>query len=543
MFDDLKQRQTGFRPKERARLVTSVALLLALGGFLFGGKACVENQNVVKLPTAPAPAPKAPETRPLDMGPLAGLQATPAAPAAFDAAALDHVLREVAGGKVRREPDRVATPAEVVAADPREAVGKTFEVTGTVRSLDKEVFKSAANPAYDQLWAFALEGADGKKVVLVQPGLSSNFEGDKPGVASNAFGAPARLEDGDFIRARGVYVQRRTGGVGALTLDEPVPVLVGREYRLSFPSPDVRESLEAMSWQGVADRSLPETQSVEHEVPRQIVAWARLRGHDAIAADLRSGALPSSPWGRDEFQRFRTELEQDTDFSLPDPRTFTNGARGKVWSTTGIVGDYLKEDWGTIPSNLQGVDARWKLWLLSDFYGNALLLMDSPFPLSAFAGVRSTMELKDARQRVRVYGVFVQTYSYRLSGAARRPDRPGEISVPFFVVLHIEPIPDLQSTPLWENPFFLVWVSLAVFGAAFFFVMSRLERKEAKVLHEQALRIRRGGRASAAAKAAAAAAAGGASREAAGGGSAGTAGGSSGPEAAADAPDAERPPS
>lgn len=508
MFEDLKQRPTGFRPKERARLVTSVAVLLALGGFLFGGKACVENQNVVKLPTAVAPASTEPVTRALDVGPLASLRATPPDPATFDRAALDHVIREVAGGKVKREPDAVATTAEVVAADPREAVGKTFEVTGTVRNLDKEVYRSESNPGYDLLWAFALEGADGKRVILVQPGLASNVEGDRPSVALNVFGAPARLEDGDFVRARGVYLQRRKGGLGALNLDEALPVLVGREYRQSFPTLDLRDGLEAMSWDGIEDRWLGQTRTVERDVPRQLLSWATRKGHAAIVADLRSGALPSTPWGRDEFAAFRRELDADTDPSQPDPREFTTRARGKVWSTTGIVADYLKEDWGTIPSNVQGVDVRWKLWLISDFYGNALLMMDSPFPLSTFAGVKSPAELKTSRQRVRVYGVFVQTHSYRPSGAAQRRDKDGEISLPYFVVLHVDPIPDLVSTPLWQNPFFLVWVSLAVFGAAFFLVMSRMERRESKVIREQALRIRRGGRASAAAKAGAAAASG-----------------------------------
>ncbi len=504
MFEDIKQRPTGFRPKERARLITTVALLLALGGFLFSGRSCVENQDIVQLPTAATPAPAEPLTRALDLGPLAELKATPAAPETFDRASLDHVIREVAGGKVRREPDVVTTPGGVLAADPREAAGKTFEVTGTVRSIDKEVFESAANPGYDQLWAFAVEGADLKRVILVQPGLTSNVEGDRPGVASNVFGAPARLENGDFIRARGVYLQRRTGGLGALNLDEPTPVLVGREYRLTFPSPDLRESLDAMSWHGIADRWLAQTQSVEHEVPRQVLAWATQRGHDALVSDLRSGALPYRPWGRDEFSAFRRELEADKDFSLPDPRDFTNRSRGKVWMTTGIVADYLKEDWGTIPSNVQGVDVRWKLWLLSDFYGNALLMMDSPFPFSAFPGVLTPAQLKTSRQRVRVYGVFVQTHSYRPSAASRRPERTGEISVPYFVVLHIEAIPPLTSAPLYKNPFFIVWVSLAAFGSAFFLLMSRLERKESKGFQAQALRIRRAGRASAAARKAAA---------------------------------------
>jgi hypothetical protein len=113
------------------------------------------------------------------------------------------------------------------------------------------------------------------------------------------------------------------------------------------------------------------------------------------------------------------------------------------------------------------------------------------------------------------------------------------------VVLHIEAIPDLQATPLWKNPFFIVWVSLAVFGAAFFVVMSRMERKEAKVLRDQALRIRRGGRAGAAAKAGAAARAKGAPP---GGDDPSADSGGGGGEGAADAPpdpatDAERPPS
>ena len=118
----------------------------------------------------------------------------------------------------------------------------------------------------------------------------------------------------------------------------------------------------------------------------------------------------------------------------------------------------------------------------------------APFPLGAFPGVKSPAELRNARQRVRVYGVFAQTYSYRPRGASLRPEKDGEISLPYFVVLHVDPIPELGSTPLLQNPFFLVWISLAVFGAAFFLVMTRMERKESKVINEQALRIRRAGR-------------------------------------------------
>src|SRR5437667_265933 len=78
--------------------------------------------------------------------------------------------------------------------------------------------------AVDRLWSFALEGADGKRIVVVHPGLGTNPAEDKPADAYHPGTAPVPLENGDLVRVRGIYLQRRTGTVGAVALGEPTPV-------------------------------------------------------------------------------------------------------------------------------------------------------------------------------------------------------------------------------------------------------------------------------------------------------------------------------
>ena len=147
---------------------------------------------------------------------------------------------------------------------------------------------------------------------------------------------------------------------------------------------------------------------------------------------------------------------------------------------------------------------------------------DSPYPIEAFRDVRPPKK-GDAKQRVRVYGIFYKHYSFVPDSAGKRPDRDPEVTAPAFILLHIEPDAPIRAAPLLENPFFWTWMSLLVFGSLFFFVMSRIERKESAAMHDQNLRIKRRQREVEAARG-----------EGAGGAGAGEAGGRP--------PDAEPPP-
>ena len=69
MFEDLKERQRGFRPKEKARLYVTVAACLVIGALVFGGRGCIEEAPHA-APTAKLTAVPEPTTHPLDVKPL-----------------------------------------------------------------------------------------------------------------------------------------------------------------------------------------------------------------------------------------------------------------------------------------------------------------------------------------------------------------------------------------------------------------------------------------------------------------------------------------
>ena len=497
MFNDLQQQRSGLRTKERTRLFLSLAVLLVLGcliwGVRFGAPATAPKPT--DEPPGPAHAPEA-ALHELDPAPFASIRAGTTGPAAFDAPALDYALKEIAAGRLARAPKLVLEPKDVLALDPTSSAGTLIEVLGTVRGLDKEAYDSRDNPAHDRLWSFALEGADGARIAVVVGAMSTNPEGGRPRDRRTGGEAPAYLEDGNLVRARGIYLQRRTGAIGGLTFDAPTPVLVGREFRRAVRPPPAPETISGADWESLQDRNLESTQRVDDDVQYQLLLWMKSKGHDEILKELRSGAIPVKGWTRDTFTRWSYEFEHDTNLDAPDPRTWTNAARGQVFTTTGLLADYLQEDWDTVGSNLYDVGSRSKYWIKSDYYANVLMMMDSAFPLSTFPTVPTPR--KDIRPRVRVYGIFVRNFSYKLGAqvALYRPDRPGEITVPYFLLLHMEPDTPYRTAPLIENPFFWTWVSLALFGGIFFLVMSRMEKKEVAMITAIQKRVRKTSRGS-----------------------------------------------
>ncbi|MBL9086357.1 MAG: hypothetical protein JNM10_04380, partial [Planctomycetia bacterium] len=140
-----------------------------------------------RAPTRPRPVTDVadvvpPPTRLANLGPLSTLSMEPAR--AFDAKALDHVLRLVGSGVLVAEGDELS-PGEIAALPPAEAPGREVETWGTLRELSAEAFASDVNPRWDQLWAFALDGDGGGTVAVILPGESRALDGGKP--------APTRL--------------------------------------------------------------------------------------------------------------------------------------------------------------------------------------------------------------------------------------------------------------------------------------------------------------------------------------------------------------
>lgn len=487
MFEDLKARRVGRSAKESARLWASISAAVVFGAIAFGWMGGSDDSKPV---TAPVVADSKGVTRPIDRKPLAHLETTPAAPAAFDAAGLDHLISEIARGDCRRAPDDVLSLDQVATLDPRASVGRLIETSGTARSFDVEEYRSAVNPNVDSLWGFLLESKTGEsktgaRVVVVAAGTTKSPDGGRPKAAHGD-----RIDDGVDVKLRGYFLQRRVGSVGGVKgLDQPTVVLVLREARLTFPLITSIEAPGEASFATLKDRSVDETRGLDDRAIYELISWAGRRGAKAIADDLRSGALPSSFWGRSEFQTWSRELKDDKDQSLPDPRTWTNASRGKVFEMSGYLSTQDHEDWDSVPGNPYGVEERFKYWFVSDYYGNVLYLVDSPFPLTAFPGVRPPRSPK--YQQVKLFGVFAKNFTYAPSGASRRPDTLGEVTVPYFVALSIEPNLNYVSAPIWKNPFFLVGLSLAVFVGGFLLIMSRMEKKESAAAEAQSRKLRK----------------------------------------------------
>ena len=491
MFEDLKARQSGFTAKEKTRLIVMVSAAALLGCTVLGLKGCEPDTSSV----LPQVGKKDAEPSPRDTGPVRlAVKTSGVALGTFDKPSLDLVIREVRGGRLPREPQKRLTVAEVTALDPAEVAGISVETVGRLRSLEHESYPDG--PAdVDQLWAFALEGDDGKSVVVVHPGSTQALGGGAPTDAYHPGAAAPLLKNGDFVRARGIYLQKRTGTVGAVALSEPTPVLVGREYRRTSEAKPI-ERIDQADWADVHDRSNAETRAGDEDAQFQVLAWAQAKGHAAVAAMIEKKEIPVESWGLGRFLQWDKEIRGDEDQDLPDPRTMTLAARGKVFETTGALAYYAKEEWDTIPNNVGDVGARWKMWILSDWYHNAPIRFESPYPITDFAGIFPPPERALRRQRVRAFGVFYKNSTFTPGVVT---DKPGaipagmktEVTLPSFILLHLEPRAPIVGAPYYENPFFWTWVSLVVFGAAFFFVMHRIEKRESTQMQDQSLRLRR----------------------------------------------------
>lgn len=407
-----------------ARVALLVALVPALGLLTW---------LLLRPPPAPArPRPVAdvadvvlPPARLADLGPLRSVPVDPSR--TFDAKALDHVLRLVAGGLLVTEGDELA-PGEIAAIPPAELPGREVETWGTVRELSAEAFASDVNPRWDQLWGFALDGDGGGSVVVVQPGEARALDGGKPAPTRLGSSLPP-LKNGDRVRVRGVALQRRVGSIGTLSLDTPVPVVVGRQYRRFGNAKPAPATLAEVPWDTIKDRFEGDTRDFADDAHWALLAWQRRTGWRATVQRLVSGDLPFSSFGHAEFLRWRRDLEADTDALAPDPRHYTIGLRGKAFVLTGYLADVRVEDWDRIPENPYDVDRRYTYWLISDHYAHVGILFHCAFPISRFPGIATPAP--GTKVRVRAFGLFVRNYTYA-------PKDGSPIATPAFQLLHLE---------------------------------------------------------------------------------------------------------
>ena len=162
--------------------------------------------------------------------------------------------------------------------------------------------------------------------------------------------------------------------------------------------------------------------------------------------------------------------------------------RGQLFKTTGLVASYLREGWKTMPreASVYGVDTLYLFDLMSDHWGNKIIRTWSPWPIETFPGIRNPTDT-DEPQHVTVYGYFLKNFTY--STRQKRGKGAADITMPMFIVMHVEPVTNLASP--YRN---LIWILSGVIlllFVVFYFVFVRGEKKEAERMEAYRRKLRK----------------------------------------------------
>lgn len=477
MFEQLKtEAATAGGPQSRIGVM--IGALLVLGAVIFGVATFSGKKGPERLPGAQDP-------REVEAVVEAAID-TSRLPAEDDASVhgqyqADGVayLREVVDQDLSRLALRMS-PEAIQAIPFAEARGEVFEVQGGIEALVQEAWGPNDK---ERLWSVLIEGADGGRVIVLRHSLGSDHEGGRP---DDAFrDATDYLEVGDRVLARGVYLQRRTGTFGTAIVREPVPVLMATPPAMAFrklprPAVAVDHPLEA-DWDDIKDRYIGETQHWQEPALFQVIQWARAYGHDRIVADIRSGKLKVEYWGKDVFDQWGEEVENE-DSSAPRP--FTESLRGRVFKTTGLIGSFQRESWATMPriSSAWDIDTLYLLDLVSDHWGNRAIRSWSAFPLETYGQVKG-----DKWEHVAAYGFFLKNHTYKTRQL--RDGTSADHTMPMFIVIHMEPLP--IETPPYGTLMWFIGGTLVLLGVVSYFVLGHGAKKEEERLHAQRIARRR----------------------------------------------------
>ena len=217
----------------------------------------------------------------------------------------------------------------------------------------------------------------------------------------------------------------------------------------------------------------------------QVIQWARDLGYDEIKRQIKAGELEVQAWDQDTFAAWQEEVAVKSD---RDPRPFTTGARGRWFSTTGLIGNWAHEGWNSVQRNVWGVDNVFELDLMSDFYGNWTIRSISAFPMQTYDEI-----VGERAEHVRLYGIFYKNYSYE----TRRRDDSGKLrplTMPMFIVMHVEPVTYEGGASGYQQAMTIIAVLIALLGFTFYFLFVRGESKDAKALEKKRIARRRASR-------------------------------------------------
>ena len=490
MLDDLKRESHAVSPgKDLFKLAVYVVGMLILGITIVAGTRC---QGGVPAGEPSEQAPETdtvPETPPPALDPAALgqlVERSKAEPYRFASEGIDYIRDMQRDGVLPPVTGRL-DPTALGALSPQAARGKRYEVTGRVVDVSREVYAPGGDEGGDgRLWSIVLEDEAGGQAVVLRYALGSEFEEGHPREAKPPRTPAAKIEPGQDIVARGVYLQQRTGTLGGTSLPKPAPVLFGGKIRITLPPSERSEPISGLDealWGDVQDRYSRESRRWDEDAVFEVIQWARARGYDAVRKDIEDGTLPWKPWGAPTFERWKKEVSVAT---ADTPRSFTNDSRGTIFRTDGIVGEVLQFGWERIPANRWGVDDFQVLTMLSDHYQHVAMRMFLPYPIETFPGVTGKRA-----EHLRVYGVFVKNDTYDTK-FKREDGKRGSlpITAPMFVVLHIEPFPEGEKAEAMRTLMWWITGSMIIFGLLFYIVLIRGGSKQQERMEAHRIKLR-----------------------------------------------------
>lgn len=487
MFEDLKKEHAaGIGSKERTRLTMFVVGCLMLGVGLVGLQSCPGTSSKPDEAETEAGKTEAAETAPvqIDAARLAELGSVPSEGdervERLDTYAEDIIryMRSNVMGDPR--PGEPVTPSMLAQRAPLEELGKVFDIQGRVVSRVEQVFENERQ----RLWSLVIEDDSGAQVVAVKHGLASDSDRGMPTDDSFAM-SKQPIYEGQYVLVRGYYIQRRTGTIGKSVLPTPAPVIWGSNWRQVI-EPEGRntpiESLDKVPWNLVRDRFYAETLKWDEPQLYQTLQWARAQGPERIRQMIEKGEIEPTEWDQGTFGQWQKEV----DVRDESERTFTEGARGKWFKTSGLISNQVYEGWSTIPANAWGVDDLTVLDVLSDHYGTTNIRSISAFPLNRYPEIKG-----ERKEHVWIYGVYYKNHTF-----FTRKSRPGEkgpspLTMPMFIVMHVEPmVYDIDQTD-YKVFMWIVAGSILLLGLIFWLVFIRGESKEAQRAEERRIRLRK----------------------------------------------------
>ena len=194
----------------------------------------------------------------------------------------------------------------------------------------------------------------------------------------------------------------------------------------------------------------------------------------------KTGACRGRCGGRETFENV---WKHEVDPKEGKARTFTEGARGKMFRLDGIIGDALVQGWDVVPPNPWRIHDFTLVTILADDYRQVAVRFFSPFTMD---------ELKDIEGRrkeyVRLYGMFIKNHTYRTRYKDPKTGQPRLLTVPMFVLLRADRVPapgDSMMTAMY-------WIAAGMLLCTllFYIFVVRAGRRQQAALEAKRQRMR-----------------------------------------------------